>query len=113
MDSEKRRFALGLLLAWTPWIPTLIGLSVLLRGISSSKATGLAAAAGGISESLILWGFVSMVACQIVAMVWLFRSFSREHVLRSVVSMISIGTCVIMLAMMSGYAWVVWFFARR
>lgn len=31
MDSAQRRFALGLSLAWLPWIPTLIGLAGTLR----------------------------------------------------------------------------------
>jgi len=62
-DLATRRFLGGLLLAWVPWIPTLVGLGYAFRGISSQKATGVGAVAGGVAESLVLWGLLSMIAC--------------------------------------------------
>jgi len=86
-----------MLLAWVPWIPTLIGLGYVFRGISNSKATGIAAVAGGIAESLVLWGLLSMIACQVVAVAWLVRSISRAHWMRSVVSAASVCASVVIL----------------
>ncbi len=74
----KNRFFWGLLLAWTPWVPTMIGVGYLFIGINNSKATGLAAVAGGMAELLVWWGIAAMFVTQIAAIVWLFRSLSSS-----------------------------------
>ena len=100
-------------LVWLPWIPTLLGIVNAFIGIENSKATGLAAVAGGIGELLIMWGLVTMIIAQGVAMVWLFRSFSRDHWSRNIVSLVSIGMSGIMLLMVGFFLWAVWFQARH
>jgi len=104
-----RRFVGGLLLAWVPWIPTLVGLGYAFRGISSQKATGVGAVAGGVAESLVLWGLLSMIACQLVAIIWLVRSISREHLMRSVVSVASVCASAMILLLMGLFVWLAWF----
>lgn len=99
---------LGVVLAWVPWIPTLIGLINLFRGISSAKATGVAAVAGGIAESLVLWGLVSMVACQIAAIMWLVRSISRDRPMRNIASAVSICASAVTLLLMGLFVWLEW-----
>jgi len=101
-----------MLFAWAPLVPTLIGLGFAFRGIRSTKATGLAAVAGGVGESLVLWGLVSMIACQIAAIVWLVRSISREHLMRSVVSALSVCASAVILLLIGVFLWLAWFRPR-
>ena len=98
-----------MLLAWAPWVPTLIGLGYAFRGISSQKAIGVGAVAGGLGESLVLWGLVSMIACQVIAITWLVRSISREHWMRSVVSVASVCASAVILLLMGLFVWLAWF----
>jgi hypothetical protein len=87
---SQKRFWWGLLLAWAPWVPTMIVLGYLFIGVSNSKATGLAAVAGGMVELLVWWGLGAMLISQIAAIVWLSRSFSSTHIFRSVVAAASV-----------------------
>lgn len=52
---SKKRFLWGLLLAWAPWVPTLIAIGYVI-GINNSKATGLAAVVWGHSRAVGLVG---------------------------------------------------------
>jgi len=112
MDQANKRFAVGMLLAWAPWVPTLLGL-IHIVVISGNKATGIGAVAGGVSEMLVLLGLGTMIVSQITAIALLSRSFSREHFARSLVSVISIILSAIMLAIMGGYIWFTWFLVRH
>jgi hypothetical protein len=98
-----------MLLAWAPLVPILIGLGFAFRGIWNTRATGLAAVAGGIAELLVLWGLVSMIACQVAAIVCLVRSISREHLIRSVVSAASACASAVILLLIGVFLWLVWF----
>jgi hypothetical protein len=111
-NPATRRFVAGIVLAWVPWVPTVIGLCYVFRGMSTGKATGIAVVAGGIAESLILWGLLSMIVCQAVAMVWLVQSISREHVMRSVGSAASVCGSAVILLLMGVFVWLAWFHAR-
>jgi len=105
----KKRFWWGVLLAWTPWVPTLIGLVIVFN---NQKATGIAAVAGGVGELLVVWGLITMVVSQGVAIVWLFRSFSRDDWTRNVLSVISICMSGLMLLIVGFFVWMVWFHTR-
>jgi hypothetical protein len=109
-EAKKKRFLWGASLAWTPWVPTLIVLGYAFRGISNSKATGIAAVAGGFAEVFVLWGIATMIVSQVGAIIWLSRSLSREYVVRSVISGFSICLSLIMLAVACFLAW---FLARH
>ena len=102
-----------MVLAWAPWVPTLIGLGYAFRGISNSAATGLAAVAGGFAEMLVWWGLVTMIVSQAVAIVWLFRGLSREHWGRNTISLVSISMSGTMLLMVGFFLWAVWFQAQH
>lgn len=93
----KKHFLRGLLLAWVPWTPTVIGIGYAFVGVSNSKATGLAAVVGGMVELLIWWGIATMIVSQIAAIVWLVRSFSGAHILRSLIAAASIFASGLML----------------
>jgi hypothetical protein len=111
-DPAKRRSVVGMFLAWAPLVPMVIGLGYAFRGISNTKATGLSAVAGGIGESLVLWGLVSMIACQVVAVVWLVRSISRAHFMRSLVSVASVCASAVILLLSGIFVWFAWFHPR-
>ena len=112
-DPNRKRFLLGASLAWAPWVPTLIGLGYAFRGISNSKATGLAAVAGGVAESFIIWGIATMITSQVAAIVWLSRSFSHEHPVRGLVSGLSICLSLLMLVLTCLLIWFAWIQARH
>jgi len=113
VDIDQKRFAWALVLTWAPWLPTLLGLVNVFIGIKNSKATGLAAVSGGIGEMLAMWGLVTMIVAQGVAIVWMFRSFSRDHWGRNIVSLVSIGMSGLMLMMVGFFLWAVWFQTRH
>jgi hypothetical protein len=87
-DLKKKRFVLGVLLAWAPWIPTLIGIGSAFRGISEQKATGFGVVAGGLTEMFVLSGIGAILISQVAAMVLLFRAFSPGHSARTLFSVL-------------------------
>lgn len=112
-DAIKRRFLIGVLLAWAPWIPTIAGLVYVFRGISTTKATGLGVVAGGLAESFVLWGIIAMVVAQVAAIVWLGKSFSPEHRWRNLVSIFSIVLSGLMLVLVCLFVASMWFLSRH
>jgi hypothetical protein len=50
-ELRRKRFLGGVELAWTTRVPMMMGLGDMFSGLSSSKPTGLPAAAGGWAES--------------------------------------------------------------
>ena len=52
-EAGKNKFLWGLVLAWAPAIPVIIGMRNTFRGISETKATGLGAVAGGLAEAYL------------------------------------------------------------
>ena len=80
---KKKRFLWGVLLAWVPWLPTLIGVGNAFRGISAEKATGLAAVAGGLTETFLSFGLLATVVFEVGAIILLVRAFERGHSLRN------------------------------
>jgi hypothetical protein len=112
-DLVKSRFWWGVLLAWAPWVATVIGLAYMLHGVLGAKATGLGAVAGGISEILILWGIAVLLVSQAAAIVWLWGDIRRSSILRSLFVAVSIGMSGLMLVMVGFFAWHAWFLAQH
>jgi hypothetical protein len=104
-NVTDRRFRWALVLAWAPWVPTLFGLFLAFAGIGNSKATGLAAVAGGVAEMLVYWGVAALIIAQEVAIAWLIRSLSKNNMLRNLFSLISTCASVLMLLMVAGFLW--------
>ena|SRR5579864_4398354 len=96
-EPRRNRFVWGLVLAWAPAIPFIIGMSNTFRGISEHKATGLGAVAGGLAEAYLIFGLVAVFAFQVGAIVLLAGSFSEGHLLRAFFSLASIGWSVLTL----------------
>ena len=105
-DTRQQRFRWALVLAWAPWIPTLVGLRQLFTGIDNQKAIGVAALVGGMAEMFLLWGLVTLIIAQVVAIIWLLRSFSRDNSARNLLSFVSICASVLSLLLVVGFFWV-------
>jgi hypothetical protein len=108
-ELKRRRFLLGVGLAWTPWISTLVGIGYTFRGIWEQKATGLGAVAGGLSETFVLYGIGAILLVQIAAIVLLFRAFSPGHWARSLFCVVSICMSGLMLLLVGFFLWFSWF----
>lgn len=111
-ELKKKRFAWGVFLAWTPWIPAMISLRYAFKGISEQKATGLGAVAASLSELFVVWGIGAMIISQVAAIFWLCRAFSHEHWIRNVLSAISLCLSGLMLMIVCFSLWFAWFQAR-
>ena len=99
LDPKRSRFLYGLLFAWVPCLPFLASV---LRDIAPSKAIGLGAVAGGLSEALVL--LIPLTAA--VAIYLLARSFARGHLLRNFVAVISILWSSLVLCLLALFGWV-------
>jgi hypothetical protein len=112
-ELKKKRFLWGVLLVWTPWIPTLVGIGYVLRSISREHATGIGFVAGGLSEMFVLWGIVATLVGQAAAIILLFRAFSSGHWVRSLVSVLSICLSGLTLFLVFFFVWLTWFQVHR
>jgi hypothetical protein len=87
----------------------MIGLASAFRGISNTKAAGLAAVAGGLAETYVLVGVAATLICQVSAMTLSFRAFSRDHGVRSAFSVLSICVSGLMILVFGLSLWLFWF----
>jgi hypothetical protein len=114
MDPLKKRRALwGVLLAWTPWLPIMIGLGSAFRGIAAEKATGLAAVAGGLTETFVLFGLLTTFVFEVAAIILLVRAFEPGHWLRSLFLAFSLCLSSLMLLLFGAFLWISWFRIRH
>jgi hypothetical protein len=112
-DLKQKRFLWGVALAWAPSIPIVIGLGNAFVGVGNSKATGLAAVAGGFAEMYVLLGLAATLICEVSAMVLLFRAFSSGHGVRSVLSVVSICVSGLMILFFGFSLWIFWFMSHH
>ena len=107
--TKRKRFRYGLLLAWIPLIffivPTAIGIIRAIAQASSEKATGLAVVAGGIGEVAATFGLVVIVASEVVGIVMLVRTASRNHPIRTVVAIVSVVCSSLLLLVLGLFLW--------
>jgi len=108
-ELKQKRFLWGIALAWAPWIPTIIGLSSAFRGMSNTKAIGLAGVAGGFAEACVMIGLAATLICEVSAIVLLLRAFSAGHGVRSAFSALSIYVSGLMLVLFCLSLWLFWF----
>jgi len=109
-EKETPRLLWGLLLAWVPLLFFVLPVFTVFRGVSEQKATGVGAIAGGFSEALVSFGFVTMVVFELAAIVFLARALSRSHPARTLLSLLSIGCSGLMIAVLTLF--LVLFFVR-
>jgi hypothetical protein len=105
-DPAKRRFLWGVLLAWTPFFFSVFpGLLNAFREISTQKATGLGAVAGGLTEAFATFGLFATVVFEVTALVLLVRAFSKGHPMRTFFSVLSICCSGLMLTILGLFLW--------
>src|SRR5436853_7411831 len=107
-ETKKKRYFWGLILVWSPWLPTLIGLANVVRGILTDKATGLAALAGGLTEMFLVVGLITTFVFQVVGIVLFARAFEGGHWFRNLLSAVSIFVSGIMLLLIFLFVWLSW-----
>jgi hypothetical protein len=82
-ERKRKWFVWGTVVTCTLSIPLIIGMSNAFRGISTEKATGLAAVAGGLAEAYVTFGVVLAFALPITAIFRVLpvslRRFSPSH----------------------------------
>src|SRR5215472_16957357 len=87
-ERKKKRFLWGMVVTCALSAPLIVGMSSAFRGLSTEKATGLAAVAGGLAEAYAIFAVVLSFALPIAAIFLLSRSFARGHGLRSFFSLL-------------------------
>jgi hypothetical protein len=109
-ELKKKRFLWGVVLAWAPWVPILVGLAhALLR----QKATGIGAVAGGLTEIFVVWGIGTILIAQVVAIILLLRAFASGHWIRSLFTIMSVLLSALMLILVGLFLWLSWFQAHH
>jgi hypothetical protein len=107
--TQKKRFRYGLFLAWVPLlffiVPTAIGIIRAIAQVSSEKATGLAVVAGGVAEVASTFGLLVIVASEVVGIVMLVRTSSRNHLIRTVVAIASVVCSGLLLLVLGLFLW--------
>jgi hypothetical protein len=104
-DAKTKRFFWGMVLAWIPSVPLIIGVFSSFRGISGQKATGLGAIAGGVSEVYLTFGVILTFLLLGGSMVLLGRSFSSAHPVRATLSVLSIGWSAVIFSILGVLVW--------
>jgi hypothetical protein len=107
-DLKKKRFLWGVALAWTPWVPTLVGIGYAFWGFGQ-KATGIGVVAGGLSELFMVCGIAAILIGQGAAIALLLKAFSSGHWVRSLLSGLTICMSGLMLVLVGLFFWLSWF----
>src|SRR4029077_320691 len=92
-DIKRKCFVLGALLAWGPWV---VFFYQAAGSISSNKATGLGAVAGGLPALFI--GSVGVLVVEVSAIVLLLRASSRGNSTRTGFAVLSICVSLLMIS---------------
>jgi hypothetical protein len=104
-ERKRKWFIWGTVVTCTLSIPLIIGMSNAFRGISTEKATGLAAVAGGLAEAYVTLGVVLAFALPIAAIFLLSRSLAKGHGMRSLFSILCICWNALMLVFAGLFLW--------
>lgn len=86
-------------------VPAAIAFISAFAQMSSQRATGLGAVAGGFAEVLATFGLVVIVGSEVTAIVMLLRTLTRGHPIRTIVSIISIGCGGLLLFWLGLFLW--------
>lgn len=105
-EAGKNRFVWGLVLAWAPAIPFIIGMSTTFRGLSERKATGIGAVLGGFVEAYFLFGLAATLAFQVGAVFLLIRTPSNGKPLHGFLSFGSMAWSILMLILLGLFLWI-------
>jgi hypothetical protein len=93
-----------MLLAWAPWIPLFFGLHEAFKRASEHTATGFGALLAGL-QFFAIFGVVVALVFGVSAIVLLVRAMSRQGGLRSLFSILSICSSVLMIFLVGLMLW--------
>jgi hypothetical protein len=105
METEKKRLLWGAALAWVPVLVVIVPMVVMLN---REKATGLAVVAAEMTETLVTFGVIAFVACQLGAIVLLAWEIRRAGWGRTAFCLVSIGCSLVVLTAVLLSVWSVW-----
>lgn len=108
-EHKKRRFLWGAALAWVPALPLGFTVVGILRNLSTSKATGFGAVTAGLAEAYLTLGIVLTFIFELAAIILLLRAFSRDHPMRSAVSIVSICFSTLIIVLFGVFVWLLFF----
>jgi hypothetical protein len=104
-DPKRKQFLWGMVLAWIPSVPLLIGVFRSFRGISEQRATGIGAIAGGVTEVYLTFGLILTFILLGGAIVLLGRSFSGGHPMRATLSALSMCWSALIFSVLGVLVW--------
>lgn len=104
-EAGKNRLVWGMVLAWAPAIPFIIGMSRIFRGISEQKATGIGAVWAGFAGAYFIFGLVATLGFEVGAIVLLIRSPFKGRRLHPLLSFASIAWSLLMLIFLGLFLW--------
>lgn len=90
---KSRNFRRGLLVVFPTLIPFVFGAVNALRSISATKATGMGAVAGGISEIGVTFGLLALIIFAAGGILFFVRGFVPGKRIRAVLSVLGIAWC--------------------
>ncbi len=108
-EPKRKRFLWGVALAWIPALPLGFTLVHILESLSTSKATGIGVVAGGLAEAYLTLGIGLTLVFEVAAIILLLRAFSRDHIMRSVFSVVSICCSALILVLFGLFIWLFFF----
>jgi hypothetical protein len=107
--TQNRVFRYGLLLTWIPLlcfiVPAAIGVTRAITQASSAKATGFGVIAAGVTEVAATFGLAVIVASEAVGIVMLVRTSSRNDLIRTVVTVVSVVCSGLLLLVLGLFLW--------
>lgn len=111
-NQNATGFRWGVVITLVLSIGPVLGMFNMFRGISTQKATGLGAVAGGLAEGYAAVTMILVFVLPLVAIVFLGKSLSKKPGSRSVISLLCIGWNGIMLVLSGLFVWF-YFHLRR
>ncbi len=109
MEAGKKRLLWGAGLAWAPVLLVMAPMIVsTIRIMSTEKATGLAAVAGGVVEWLVTFGLIAFVVCEVGGIVLLTWEIRRGGWGRAAFCLVSIGCSLVVLTAVMLSVWSMW-----
>ncbi len=112
-QAARKAYVWGLILAWAPAIPFIIGMRTIFGGLSERKATGIGAVAGGFVEAYFLFGLAATFAFQVGAVFLLIRTPSNGKPFHSFLSFGSMAWSILMLILLGLFLWLYFAFPHH
>jgi hypothetical protein len=107
LQRDTRRFLVGLLLAWTPFVAVMVPLVMwaATQTVYRSSSGGLVAVANPRAAFLTTIAACVTLGVEVVAIILLVRQISSKYPMRSALAVMSLCCSMLMIAVSSFYLW--------